>query len=68
MFFRSNFAALEIVYCCRAITWLFWDLQLRWTFRRCLHYVRRRLTTTYTSLLWYDYWRRRVDGLYKSLF
>jgi len=48
----------------RQTTWLFWDLQLRWTFRRCLHYVRRLLRTSCRSLLWYDDWRWRVDGLY----
>jgi len=56
----------KIVYYCRT-TWLFWDLQSRWPFRRCLHCVHRPLTTSCRSLLWYDHWWRRMDGLYKCL-
>jgi len=44
-------------------TWLFWDLQVRWTFRWRLHRVRRQSEESCKSLLWHDHCWRRMDGL-----
>jgi len=50
---------------CIKATWLFWDLQLRQTFRRRLHGVQLQSSTWHTSLLRYvDRWRW-MDGLYR---